>query len=107
MGDITYIATNEGWLLLAAVMDLFSRQVVGWLLRHDMTRDVAIDALHMARFKRRTRHASPVPQRQRQSVRRHGLSKKQIHRCLKRYIASELYPAAHTLSTRYAGQLTG
>jgi len=29
-GDITYIATDEGWLYLAAVIDLFSRQVVGW-----------------------------------------------------------------------------
>ena len=32
-GDITYIATDEGWLYLAAVIDLFSRQVVGWSLQ--------------------------------------------------------------------------
>ena len=38
-GDITYIATDEGWLFLAVVIDLFSRQVVGWSLRADMTRD--------------------------------------------------------------------
>jgi transposase InsO family protein len=53
-GDITYIATDEGWLFLAVVIDLFSfsRQVVGWSLREDMTRDIVIDALRMARFKR-------------------------------------------------------
>jgi putative transposase len=52
-GDITYIATDEGWLFLAVVIDLFSRQVVGWALRQDMTRDIVIDALRMAWFKRR------------------------------------------------------
>jgi transposase InsO family protein len=51
-GDITYIATDEGWLFLAVVMDLFSRQVIGWSLRFDMTRDIVIDALRMAWFKR-------------------------------------------------------
>ncbi len=51
-GDITYIATDEGWLFLAVVIDLFSRQVVGWSLRGDMSRDIAIDALRMAWFKR-------------------------------------------------------
>ena len=50
--NITYIATDEGWLFLAVVIDLFSRQVVGWSLRHDMTRDIVIDALRMAWFKR-------------------------------------------------------
>ena len=51
-GDITYIATDEGWLFLAVVIDLFSRQVIGWSLRFDMTRDIVIDALRMAWFKR-------------------------------------------------------
>lgn len=51
-GDITYIPTDEGWLYLAVVIDLFSRQVVGWSLREDMARDIAIDALRMAWFKR-------------------------------------------------------
>nr|WP_295776300.1 IS3 family transposase [Rhodoferax sp.] len=52
VGDVTYIATDEGWLFLAVVIDLFSRQVVGWSLRDDMTRDIVIDALRMAWFKR-------------------------------------------------------
>jgi transposase InsO family protein len=52
VGDITYIATDEGWLFLAVVIDLFSRQVVGWSLRDDMTSSIVIDALRMAWFKR-------------------------------------------------------
>lgn len=52
-GDITYIATDEGWLFLAVVIDLFSRQVVGWSLQETMTRGIVIDALRMAWFKRR------------------------------------------------------
>lgn len=52
VGDITYISTDEGWMFLAVVIDLFSRQVVGWSMRADMTRDIVIDALRMAWFKR-------------------------------------------------------
>ena len=52
VGDITYIATDEGWLYLAVVVDLFSRQVVGWSLRGDMTFNLVIDALRMAWFRR-------------------------------------------------------
>lgn len=52
VGDITYIATDEGWLYLAVVIDLFSRQVVGWSLREDMTSAIVVDALRMAWFKR-------------------------------------------------------
>jgi transposase InsO family protein len=42
--DITYIRTYEGWLYLAVVLDLFSRQVVGWSMKSQMTNDLAIDA---------------------------------------------------------------
>lgn len=52
VGDITYIATDEGWLFLAVVIDLFNRQVVGWSLQPQMTRDIVINALRMAWFKR-------------------------------------------------------
>ena len=51
VGDLTYIATEEGWLFLAVVIDLFSRKVVGWSMRPDMQRDLVIDALEMAWFK--------------------------------------------------------
>jgi transposase InsO family protein len=52
VGDLTYIATEEGWLFLAVVIDLFSRKVVGWSMRPDMQRNLVIDALQMAWFKR-------------------------------------------------------
>ena len=51
-GDITYIATDEGWLYLAVVIDLFSRQVVGWSLGERITRQLVMDALRMAWFRR-------------------------------------------------------
>jgi len=54
-GDITYIATEEGWLFLAVAIDLFSRKVVGWSMRSDMHRSLVIDALEMAVFQRRPR----------------------------------------------------
>ena len=53
VGDFTYIPTEEGWLFLAVVIDLFSRQVVGWSMRPDMQRSLVIDALEMAWFQRR------------------------------------------------------
>ena len=37
VGDITYIPTDEGWLFLAVVLDLFSRRIVGWSLREQIT----------------------------------------------------------------------
>jgi putative transposase len=46
--DITYIATDEGWLYLTAVIDLFSRQVVGWSMRPHMQSSAVTDALRMA-----------------------------------------------------------
>ena len=51
-GDITYIATEEGWLFLAVVIDLFSRKVVGRSMRPDMHRSLVIDALEMGLFQR-------------------------------------------------------
>ncbi len=56
-GDITYVATDEGWMYLAVVIDLFSRQVVGWSMRSDMSREIVIDALRMVWFKR---HPDPA-----------------------------------------------
>jgi transposase InsO family protein len=50
--DITYIATDEGWLYLAAVIDLFSRQVVGWSMQPRMKKELVIDALRMAWLRR-------------------------------------------------------
>ncbi|WP_299095806.1 IS3 family transposase, partial [uncultured Metabacillus sp.] len=46
--DITYIPTNEGWLYLATVMDLYSRKIVGWAMDKTMTKELVIAALKVA-----------------------------------------------------------
>jgi putative transposase len=46
--DITFISTNQGWLYLAVVMDLFSRRIVGWSMSRWINRHLVIDALNMA-----------------------------------------------------------
>jgi len=51
--DITYLWTDEGWLYLAVVLDLFNREVIGWSLKPRMTSDIVTDALTMAWFRRR------------------------------------------------------
>ena len=51
--DITYIGTDEGWLYLVAVIDLYSRQVVGWSMKEHMQASLVSDALRMAWFRRR------------------------------------------------------
>lgn len=48
MADITYIPTDEGWLYLATIMDLYSRKIIGWALRERLTKELVIDALDMA-----------------------------------------------------------
>jgi len=50
--DVTYIWTDEGWLYLAIVLDLFNREVVGWSIKPRMTADLVTDALTMAWFRR-------------------------------------------------------
>jgi putative transposase len=51
--DITYIRTWEGWLYLAAVLDLFSRMVVGWSMQSTLVRDLVLDAILMAVWRRK------------------------------------------------------
>lgn len=53
VSDITYIATDEGWLYLAVVLDLYSRLVVGWAMAERMTAKLVCDALHMALWRRK------------------------------------------------------
>jgi len=50
--DITYVQTDEGWLYVAAVLDLCSRMVVGWSMAENMKTELVADALRMA-LKRR------------------------------------------------------
>jgi transposase InsO family protein len=46
--DITYIWTQQGWLFLAVVIDLFSRKVVGWSMNDSVNTDLTLNALRMA-----------------------------------------------------------
>jgi transposase InsO family protein len=48
LADITYIATQEGWLYLAAILDLYTRRIVGWAMSERMTSDLTLTALRMA-----------------------------------------------------------
>ena len=56
VSDITFIATQEGWLYLAVVMDLFSRMIVGWAMSEHYDAKLVMAALHMAQLHR---HAQP------------------------------------------------
>jgi putative transposase len=54
VSDITYVPTQEGWLYLAAVMDLRTRRIIGWSMAEHMRVELVLDALHMALAKGRT-----------------------------------------------------
>ena len=51
--DLTYVWTDEGWLYLAVVLDLFNREIVGWSIKPRMTADIVTDELTMAWFRRK------------------------------------------------------
>ncbi len=53
LADMTYIATGEGWLYLAVVLDLFSRKIVGWAMSETMPQELTLAALRMAITNRR------------------------------------------------------
>ncbi len=55
--DITYIHTTEGWLYLAVVLDLFSRQVIGWAMQPQQDCDLVLQAVRMAMGQRTTSEA--------------------------------------------------
>ncbi|VVE54976.1 IS3 family transposase [Pandoraea fibrosis] len=52
VADFTYIWTAEGWLYVAAVLDLYSRRIVGWSMQSSMTSQLVADALMMAVWRR-------------------------------------------------------
>ena len=54
--DITYIRTYEGWLYLAIVMDLYSRKIVGWSMKPTLAKEVVLDAILMAVWRRSPQH---------------------------------------------------
>jgi len=54
--DITYLRTWQGWLYLAAVMDLYSRKIIGWSMKPTLARELVLDAILMAVWRRRPQH---------------------------------------------------
>jgi putative transposase len=52
LSDITYIYTDEGWLYLACMLDLYGREIVGWSMGERMTKDLVIDCLNQANTRR-------------------------------------------------------
>ncbi|RKH57818.1 hypothetical protein D7V93_17885 [Corallococcus llansteffanensis] len=59
VGDITYVWTDEGWLYLAVLLDLFSRKVVGWAMGERIDRGLVLSALDSSLPSRRWSPASP------------------------------------------------
>lgn len=64
-GDITYLWTDEGWLYLAVVLDLYSRRIIGWAMSERMTAQLVCDTLQMALERRQNPrgvivHGQPV-----------------------------------------------
>jgi len=55
VADIKYVRSWQGWLYLAAVVDCYSRRVVGWSMRPDLEAELVVDALEMAVARRRPR----------------------------------------------------
>jgi putative transposase len=58
--DITYIRTWQGWLYLAVVVDLYSRKVIGWSMKPTLARELVLDALIMAVWRRRPKNRVTV-----------------------------------------------
>lgn len=56
LGDLTYVRTGEGWLFLAAILDLHTRKIVGWSMRETLHAEIAVEALEMA-----VRRQRPAP----------------------------------------------
>ena len=52
MGDVTFIATRNGWLYLAVLLDLYSRKVIGWSMSNQIDKQLVLDALEMAIIRR-------------------------------------------------------
>ena len=52
VSDITYVPTDEGWLYVAGILDLYDHEVVGWAMGERMTKELVIDCLKMAKTRR-------------------------------------------------------
>ena len=73
--DITFISTHEGWVYLAAILDLFSRRVVGWAMSDRLTTPLALEALTTALAQRAAGARSAPPFGSGCAVRQRGVSR--------------------------------
>jgi putative transposase len=53
VADITYVATDEGFLYLAFILDIYSRRIVGWAMESHLRTELVVDALKMAVWRRK------------------------------------------------------
>lgn len=53
VADITYVATAEGFLYLAFILDVYSRRIVGWAMESHLRTEIVVDALQMAVWRRK------------------------------------------------------
>jgi len=113
VGDITYIWTQEGWLYLAVVLDLFSRKIVGWSMSKRMKASLVNDALLMAIWKRKPprglvwhtdRGSQYAADSHREILKAHGIIQSMSRRgdCWDNAIAESFF---HTLKTELTHHL--
>ena len=114
VGDITYIHTLEGWLYLAVVIDLFSRQVVGWSMAAHMKTQLVNNALQMAIWKRKPnkgllwhtdRGSQYASESHRQLLKQHGIQQSMSRKgnCWDNAVSESFF---HTLKTELIHQQT-
>lgn len=112
VGDITYIRTNEGWLYLAVVIDLFSRKVIGWSMADHMRSKLVNDALLMAIWRRKPgkgliwhtdRGAQYASSSHRDILKQHGICQSMSRKgnCWDNAVAESFF---HTLKTELVHQ---
>jgi len=61
LADLTYLPPGEGWLYLAAILDLHTRKIIGWSMRETLHTKIALQALTMAIVRQRRRDGSTTP----------------------------------------------
>jgi transposase InsO family protein len=114
VGDITYIHTQEGWLYLAVVIDLFSRQIVGWSMAEHMKTQLVNDALLMAIWKRKPskgllwhtdRGSQYASEGHRALLKQHGIQQRMSRKgnCWDNAVSESFF---HTLKTELIHQKT-
>lgn len=117
VGDITYIWTQEGWLYLATVIDLFSRKIVGWAMQDHMKAELVNEALLMAIWRRKPergllwhtdRGAQYASQSHRDILGLHGITQSMSRKgnCWDNSVAESFFKTLKTELTRHINYKT-